>query len=103
MFRASPHETLDRDMRCLHHPQLSMAGKESDSSAKQERHDAGDLKPAQVTKQPLTRDTVFGERSINSITTFNTKPESLLKVCQSNKAVIISDNSKFFTFVFSLL
>lgn len=73
MFRASPHETLDRDMRCLHHPQLSMAGKESDSSAKQKRHDVGDLKPAQATKQPLTRDTVFGERSINSITTFNTK------------------------------
>ena len=70
MFRASPHETLDRDMRCLHDPQLSMAGKKNESSAKQERHDAGDLKPVQATNKGYS---FPGTRSINSITTFNTK------------------------------
>lgn len=65
MFRASPHETLDRDMRCLHHPQLPVAGQESDPSAQQEGHDAGDLSRRRVANP--------GDGPINSIT-FNTKP-----------------------------
>lgn len=42
MFLAGAHEASNRHNRCLHDPQLAVAGQES-QSAQQERHGIGDL------------------------------------------------------------